>query len=378
MQRAFVYVLGLTAHLLGCASEPRQAGSTTDHSAAAARKLDAATPAQRDDHSDAQDAAAKGSADAQQEPDAARATSQCDVQQCERQAMDLAQSLMAPAEVALTVKGNECIRVDIAGVVAGMACTCLSSNGWLYIGPEGAGCFARGRAGDCLWDDSEYEPCSTEDDKCPELCTELATRYKADAAATFDAELRSSTCGTDGFCHRVLRVEDRCYADASLEKARSYDCALSDEEILDQDKQALEMDRQISSCTSPMPDPSTCRAITPPAPEECAPRPAEEWQGLPVCPPRPPCTKSENCSFALACVDGKCDACTSDEQCAPGEGCVLDHCVQTAQISCHVRADCPEGELCILSGISNGLRGNADMRAYCQGPLGGASHSPRR
>jgi hypothetical protein len=226
-----------------------------------------------------------------------------------------------------------------------------------------------------LWDDGEYEPCSSgADDSCPQLCKELEARYQADAKATHDAQLRSSSCDTSGSCHWVVRVEERCIADRSYEHARTHDCSLSDREILAQEQQAQDLARQRASCTADAGSGSNCRAIKPPAPEECAPRPADEWQGLRVCPPRPPCSESATCGVALACIEGKCNACSGDEQCAVGEGCALDHCMPTAQISCRVRADCKEGELCMLNGISNGLRGNADMRAYCQGPSGGAAH----
>lgn len=179
------------------------------------------------------DASAAGS----QAMDNGQAGSQCDVRQCERQADDLVQSLKVPADVWLTVKGGECIRVDIAGVVAGMACTCQSSNGWLYIGPKGAGCYARGRAGDCLWDDSEFEGCMQGDPACSGMCDELQQRYDADAAKSFDVEVRYSAC-RDSSCHHVLRIEDACYADRSFESGRSFDCQLSDADILEREAAA--------------------------------------------------------------------------------------------------------------------------------------------
>ena len=46
---------------------------------------------------------------------------------------------------------------------------------------------------------------------------------------------------------------------------------------------------------------------------------------------------------------------------------MLEHCVRVALVACRGRADCIAGELCVLSGISADARGNADMRAYCQG-----------
>jgi hypothetical protein len=101
----------------------------------------------------------------------------------------------------------------------------------LYIGPTGAGCFVRGRAGDCLWDDSEFESCTAGEPVCAAICDELNRRYAADAANLFDVELRYSAC-EEGACHHVLRIDAACYADYSFENGRGYDCTLSDAEIL--------------------------------------------------------------------------------------------------------------------------------------------------
>jgi hypothetical protein len=81
---------------------------------------------------------------------------------------------------------------------------------------------------------------------------------------------------------------------------------------------------------------------------------------------KPPCEMSSACGLALACVDNFCGPCTADAQCAQGEGCVLDHCVRQELIGCRHRADCAGGGYCILSGLTGGtVRGNEDMRAYC-------------
>jgi hypothetical protein len=158
----------------------------------------------------------------------------CDAMRCEDQGDALAKSLRSSAAIALTVKGGDCARVDIGGDFSGMACTCQTSNGWLYIGPKGAGCFARGRAGDCLWDDSEFEPCTQGDPKCEGLCQELDQRYAADAAKMFDVEVRLSTC-RNGSCRHVLRIEHACFTERSIASGRHFDCKLSDGEILDRE-----------------------------------------------------------------------------------------------------------------------------------------------
>lgn len=227
MLRTAAYMLGFTAYLLGCGSPTRQAGASTSRRDAGsdAAQTEIVEAGTQQDGRDGGDAVDDG-----------HARPHCDATQCGRQANGLAQMLGAPA-IPISVKGGDCARVDIVGVVAGMACTCLTSNGWLYIGPRGAGCYARGRAGDCLWDDSEFETCSMGDPACPAMCEELAQRYAADAAKSFDVEVRSSTC-EDSSCHYVLRIEDTCYADHSYESGRRFNCELSDSEILEREIKA--------------------------------------------------------------------------------------------------------------------------------------------
>jgi hypothetical protein len=213
MRYAFLLSLALGAALPGCGAEQISTDNAVATLDASARAAEAGAPIDA----------------AQRETESAA----CDPMQCERRAAELASSLAAPAEVALSVKGGECARVEIAGVTAGMACTCLSSNGWLFLGPEGTGCFARGRAGTCLWDDSELNgPCTIGDPACTAQCDELHKRYAADAAKSFNVEVRFSTCEDDDACHHVLRIEDTCYADYSFESGRGFDCKLSDAEIL--------------------------------------------------------------------------------------------------------------------------------------------------
>lgn len=38
--------------------------------------------------------------------------------------------------------------------------------------------------------------------------------------------------------------------------------------------------------------------------------------------------------------------CDRDAACAPGEGCVLDHCLPQSNVTCASRRDCPGGQLC--------------------------------
>jgi len=77
------------------------------------------------------------------------------------------------------------------------------------------------------------------------------------------------------------------------------------------------------------------------------------------------------CGLALACVNGKCTGCQNDEECMEGESCVLQHCILNSKIECFSKSDCPRNSLCILSGVSPGLRGNSKTTAYCQSNASG-------
>ena len=74
------------------------------------------------------------------------------------------------------------------------------------------------------------------------------------------------------------------------------------------------------------------------------------------------------CGLALACKQGKCGPCVRDEECLSGEVCVLDHCMQDESVDCESSSQCPDGHACVLSGYSTDVRGNSDMKAFCQGP----------
>lgn len=108
-------------------------------------------------------------------------------------------------------------------------------------------------------------------------------------------------------------------------------------------------------------------------------RPAGEWDGMLVnLNVTPPCESPSGCGMARACKGGKCQPCVYDVECAPGETCVLDHCVKTENVSCRRRTECPEGSICLLSGYSNGVRGNENMKAYCVASASGEQRSPSR
>jgi len=102
-------------------------------------------------------------------------------------------------------------------------------------------------------------------------------------------------------------------------------------------------------------------------PDKNEPRDSLEWQGMRVPKLQPVCDGRLSCGMALVCLDGTCGPCKKDEQCGARERCVLQHCVLSEKVSCKTRDDCEEEDaLCVLSGYSFGIRGNADMTAYCQ------------
>jgi hypothetical protein len=121
---------------------------------------------------------------------------------------------------------------------------------------------------------------------------------------------------------------------------------------------------------SAAPPPSLPAAIAPRS--TLAPRAAGEWQGMRIDTAETAlCDAIDACGLAMACIGGRCGACTGDDSCAAGERCVLDHCVRTEHAACRTRADCGGDELCILGGYSADPRGNAGMTARCVGAQGG-------
>ena len=147
---------------------------------------------------------------------------------------------------------------------------------------------------------------------------------------------------------------------------------MGDDAILAQYLESQEPE-PVPDCDAPDADASGTCAEPAPIEDDCVARPEGEWQGIPVCGPYPPCERADGCGLALACLDGTCGACTSDAQCAAGEGCALDHCMPAANVQCRTRSECGGDALCILSGITGGTaRGNEDMRAYCLSPSGGS------
>lgn len=96
-----------------------------------------------------------------------------------------------------------------------------------------ADCDVYGRANDCLALASDFEGCQPEDeDSCTAACDAVDARLTADLARNIDAEVRSASCNDSGACRNVVRIEQRCFAQVGPAQ-NSYDCALSDGEILE-------------------------------------------------------------------------------------------------------------------------------------------------
>lgn len=103
------------------------------------------------------------------------------------------------------------------------------------------------------------------------------------------------------------------------------------------------------------------------------PRSPDEWQGMLVDQSlEPPCGRSIDCSFALACKHGKCGACEEDPDCGVNEVCVLDHCVLRSKATCRRRGDCSVAQICVLTGFSNDDRNNENMESVCLDLAGGS------
>jgi hypothetical protein len=99
-----------------------------------------------------------------------------------------------------------------------------------------------------------------------------------------------------------------------------------------------------------------------------APRDPQEWQGRRMdITVSAPCSGSETCTGAKACVDGACTACAADSECGDGEACVLEHCVAADNVACRSRSECG-GRLCILRGPAAGQRPYSELVSECLDP----------
>ena len=245
---------------------------------------------------------------------------------------------------------------------SGPACTCrFESGGSLSVGPQGVGCLARSRTGNCIWDGSAFPGCDIgKESNCAEFCDRLLEVRREDDLRVFETEALGAICERLS-CKSLARVDDQCFFNRRHEGP-----APCDAELLSMSEPAVTDPASDIECALPT---GTQR--------EYYPRPENEWQGMRVRVERQSiCDGDASCSLALACKGGLCGPCLADADCAEGEVCVLDHCVLKANARCRSYTDCDEGSLCLLSGYSVGYRGNEDMRAYCLSPNGGTPQTP--
>lgn len=93
-------------------------------------------------------------------------------------------------------------------------------------------CDVYSRTGGCLLSSNDFSGCST-DEACPcfNACSNAIRAMNVDDATAFDPEARYAAC-VDRVCRVVFRVGDQCLAGIADFQYAAYDCALSDEEIL--------------------------------------------------------------------------------------------------------------------------------------------------
>lgn len=181
-----------------------------------------------------------------EEPDAPNlpgdpgASEECTPQGCETEAEAELDRLAEAAPPPAAFTSSSCSIVGINGerLVRGSACECHGADGDRVVGPVGLGCFAFGRTGDCLFDDSEFSGCSvTSPESCDAVCSELYVRMSDDAAATHQTSVVRASC-IDEACQRVVNVDGQCFANRSYEVGRAYDCSQEPEQILASERDA--------------------------------------------------------------------------------------------------------------------------------------------
>jgi len=96
------------------------------------------------------------------------------------------------------------------------------------------GCDVWDRTGNCLYGGDDFHGCDrTDEHGCDAACATLAIRVQADAMRAYDVELRHAEC-KQGSCRNVFRIADKCYVGHLRLGPKTYDCSLSDEQILAQ------------------------------------------------------------------------------------------------------------------------------------------------
>jgi hypothetical protein len=219
----------------------------------------------------------------------------------------------------------------------------------LYPGNRAGGCSEWSIEPGCLYCGSEFPGCSVDDaSSCDAVCADMTARFDREIQKTIQATARVARCAPGTFhCQVVTEIDGRCYAgQPGRIDAPELDCNLSDAELLEH---------------SADPSVPSCAAVAPVA-----------------------CTTADDCPRGLACNAGVCGACSDmcsyptgqsdravcegDVACAAGELCTLGRCLPSANVGCRFFSECGKNESCVLSGVSDDGRGNADTRSFCAAP----------
>jgi hypothetical protein len=152
-----------------------------------------------------------------------------------------------------------------ASEVTGTACECVrnQTGQTVTLGPSGSGCSVQGRASDCLYDSAQFEGCTAGvAESCAEACWQATLRIRVDEIEQ-DYEIRRAAC-VEGACESVVRISDECFTGVTLGRATgTYDCSLSDDAILELQKQAVAAEADVPSCSDD-PDAALCADDTQP------------------------------------------------------------------------------------------------------------------
>lgn len=210
------------------------------------------------------------------------------------------------------------------------------------------GCSEYARAPSCLYCENEFPGCNVDDPgSCDIVCADMADRYDAEMAKTYDVNSRVARCGESSECEYVTEIDGACYARNPVQKdLPAFSCDLSDDELLRHKEESY-----VPSCDA--------RPVAPCADGSSCPR------GL-ACDNSGTCT---TCSTAGSCSDAEAAAgrCPPSPRCAEGEVCIESRCIPQDNVECVTQVDCAEGEVCVLSGIdATGGRGNAATRSFCR------------
>jgi hypothetical protein len=216
----------------------------------------------------------------------------------------------------------------------------------LYPGARSGGCSERGRLpSSCLYCGNDFPGCNVDDAaSCDAICADMARRYDTDMQKTFSVESRVARCAEEGVsCAYVTEIDGLCYARDPREKELpSFDCSLDDAQILEH------RDERHAAA--------------------CAELPVAECEVTSDCPRGLACDRGTCVTCGAGCGDndGRVIPCPGAPACADGELCLLNTCVPAANLGCELGRDCPEGEICSLSGMDlTGGRGNGSTRTLC-------------